>query len=127
MGRISLHSLTLRLAGIVAGGLAGLAVAIVAQIPLTDADGGRVLITALVAGVITAGAATLAVRREARRAEMAADRLRQIARRLPGADQERPVEIGEGVAEAVGEVGRRAEAVAEGAARAAARAARLQV
>jgi len=110
VGRISLNSLTLRLAGVVAGGLAGLAVAIVAQIPLTDADGGRVLITALVAGVITAGAATLAVRREARRAEMAADRLRQIARRLPGADQERPVKIGEGVAEAVGEVGRRAEA-----------------
>ena len=110
MGHISLNSLTLRLCGIVGGGLAGLAVAIVAQLPLTDADGGRVLMTALVAGVITAGAATMAVRRESRRVELAADRLRQIARRLPGEDRERPVEIGGGVAGVVGEVGRRAEA-----------------
>ncbi len=111
MRRISLSSLTLRLAGIVATGLSGLAVAIVAQLPLTDADGGRVLIMALVAGVITAGAATLVVRRESRRVALAADRLRQIARRLPGADREDSLDVGVGVAGAVGEVGRRAEAV----------------
>ena len=72
MGRISLNSLTLRLGGIVAVGLVGLAVAMVAQLPLTDADGGRVLMTAVVAGGITAGAAALAVRRESRRGELAA-------------------------------------------------------
>ncbi len=109
MGRFALSSIMLRLGGIVAGGLTGFAVAIVGQLPLTGGDGGRVVVTALVVAGVTLGLAALAMGRESRRAALAAGRLRQIARHLPGADRERAMDPGEGVVGALGEVGRRAE------------------
>lgn len=110
--RFSPRPMALWLAGVVAGGLTGFMLAILAQLPLSQEDAGRVVVTALLVAVITAGVTTFAVRREARKTESAAGRLMRIARRLPGREQERvrTADAGEGVVGVVSEVGRRAEA-----------------
>ncbi len=110
MGPFSFRSTAFWSAVTVVAGVAVFALAILAQLPISADETGRVLLTGFIVLAVTMTVAAGLVWRELRRSASAAGRLLAIARRLGGpADGDQDERgVGAGIAGAVGEVSRRA-------------------